>query len=182
MKVVPDNLIKSNRLIQGLEYNNESFRARNNNGQDSINANEFGMHEQEPAFNYNSNTLCLFYQNNKLACAFYNFSKKCLFYLNDLPENSNFELTELIIADVKPLNIITSAKNDVKFIEFLKKKCGPRHKGGLSARVSDTEGNSTENNDTVLYFIYFNESNDRLSLNNRSNFFYTEFIGHFLNS
>ena len=68
----------------------------------------------------NGNTLCFIYQSSKLACAFYDVNKKCLFYLNDLPENSHFELTKLIIADANPSNILTSSKSDANFIEFLK--------------------------------------------------------------
>ncbi len=80
---------------------------------------------QDISFNTNSNTLCLLYQNSKLACAFYDYNKKCLFYLNDLPETTRFELADLIIEDTQPLNVITSARNEAKFIEFLKNKCKP---------------------------------------------------------
>lgn len=44
--------------------------------------------------------------------------------MNELPESSSFELTNLIIVDNNPLNVITSARSESKFIDFLKKKCG----------------------------------------------------------
>ena len=70
-------------------------------------------------------TLSVLYQGSKLGCSFYDKVKKTLFYLNDLPETSvsNFELTNLIINDLNPNKVITSAKTDLKFITFLKKKC-----------------------------------------------------------
>jgi hypothetical protein len=36
---------------------------------------------------------------------------------------SNFELTSLVMNDLNPKKIITSAKSDLNFINFLKKKC-----------------------------------------------------------
>ena len=95
----------------------------------------------------NGNTLCLYFQNNKLACSLYDSEKKCLFYLNELPESSSFELTNLIIVDNSPMNIITSARSEPKFIEFLKKKCGildnDKHEA-KSARYDDNSHVSDE--------------------------------------
>ena len=57
-----------------------------------------------------------------MACSFFDKNKKTLSYLNDLPETSvnNFELTNLIIDDLMPSKIVTSAKSEVNFIDFLK--------------------------------------------------------------
>ena len=81
--------------------------------------------ENEFVFQNSDLYLCVFYQNGKLASSFYDANKKCLFYLNDLPENKNFDLTNLIINDTTPDILITNAKSDANFIEFLRKKCEP---------------------------------------------------------
>lgn len=131
------------KVIEGLDYNNEQFRPSSKN------------RSQQPLdtenFNNNCNSLCLIYQNHKLGCAFYDFDKKCLFYLNDLPESNMYELTDLIIADVEPLNIITSAKCDLKFINHLKKKCtlpNAKDQKSNSGKVSKNNSDSEESDNS----------------------------------
>ncbi len=108
---------------------------------------------EELTYNTNSNTLCLLYQNNKLACAFFDFTKKCLFYLNDLPETTKFELTDLIIEDTWPFNVITSAKGDTKFIEFLKNKC----------KSTELMNNQEELEKRVFLLMPYNDFNYEIS-------------------
>lgn len=125
------------KIIEGLEYDAD-FRHSTDN---PVKVNASADYE---FINNNCNTICFLYQNNKLACAFYDFNKKCLFYLNDLPETSSFELADLIIEDVEPLNIVTSAKNDLKFIDFLKKKCRVQKVVTEKQKPSALEGSDSE--------------------------------------
>lgn len=57
----------------------------------------------------------------------------------------NFELTSLVIADLNPNKIITSAKTEVKFINFLKKKCNLTD--DTTSHLNDEEASDLDEND-----------------------------------
>ena len=67
--------------------------------------------------------LCVLHRNSKLACAYYDAIKHSLFTLADVNESVQFELVELLINELRPRAIITSARTDANFINFLKIKC-----------------------------------------------------------
>ena len=69
---------------------------------------------------------------------------------------SNFELTSLVISDLNPKKIITSAKSDVNFINYLKKKCKIfdetatlDNRNDDEASESDEENQKNESNSEV---------------------------------
>jgi hypothetical protein len=64
--------------------------------------------------------MCLLYQNGKMACCYYDPSKKCVYFLKEIQETSRFEITNLLMEDLGPKLTITNERSDQSFINYLK--------------------------------------------------------------
>ncbi len=160
----------------------DSDRADINNNSDqffNFDKNSKDENDENLDLDYNDNelTLCFVYQGNKLGCSFFDKNKQTLSYLNDLPETSvnNFELTNLIIDDLMPTKIITCAKSEINFIEFLKKKCKFTESNDFDNESDfDLNGSDSENeNNDNDNLNEENDNNEQENIENKIKFYLT---------
>ncbi len=146
------NTASFSKSINKIDTGDFIFNFRNQNEDESVD----NLEEDDPLdaiFEYENDDnelyLCIFYQNSKLACSYYDLNKKILFTLNDVQENVKYEMTRLLINDLNPTTIITCAKCDQKFLRFIKLKC--------KYNIDDRDSSNEDMNENNLPYDVENE-------------------------
>jgi DNA mismatch repair protein MSH5 len=116
----------SNR--KNFPFNNEDFvpKSGNVNFDETLQSeilNETdsrGLQDDDIIEETNEMYLSLIWTNNHLGASYYDSNRQIIFHLDDIQESNKFEIIYLLIADLKPICVIVSAKTDEILIKYLK--------------------------------------------------------------
>ncbi|GAA5886223.1 hypothetical protein JCM16303_004466 [Sporobolomyces ruberrimus] len=102
----------SNKVVQQSQYSPDGSVRRRKRGES---ANE----ESEEGEAIEGITLAISLIRGKLGCTYYDPNENKIYFLEDQPDSSEFDLTALVLGQLLPTTVLTASNADPKFVSFL---------------------------------------------------------------